>query len=145
MRFMTIVKGSENLAASGPPPAALFEAIEKLLEEGAKKGTMVSFGGLHPVVGRARRQGGPVRAAAADHLPALHVLGSVTRVHPPDMGADRTAITMRVGFLVQKIVRSLRIPAQGRVVFVGRKHQWRAASPASHQLGRQQFLLVRYL
>ena len=48
MRFMTIVKGSENLAASGPPPAALFEAIERLLEEGAKKGTMVSFGGLHP-------------------------------------------------------------------------------------------------
>jgi hypothetical protein len=54
MRFMTIVKGSENLAASGPPPAALFEAIEKLLEEGAKKGTMVSFGGLHPTSSGAR-------------------------------------------------------------------------------------------
>jgi hypothetical protein len=54
MRFMTIVKGSENLAASGPPPAALFEAIEKLLEEGAKNGTMVSFGGLHPTSSGAR-------------------------------------------------------------------------------------------
>ena len=48
MRFMMIVKGSENLAASGPPPAALMEAIGKLGEEAAKKGTMVSFGGLKP-------------------------------------------------------------------------------------------------
>ncbi len=48
MRYMTIVKGPENLAAFGPPPAALMEAIEKLLEEEAKKGTMVSFGGLQP-------------------------------------------------------------------------------------------------
>jgi hypothetical protein len=48
MRFMMIVKGSENLAASGPPPAALMEAIGKLGEEAAKKGTMASFGGLKP-------------------------------------------------------------------------------------------------
>jgi hypothetical protein len=48
MRYMTIVKGSESFAASGPPPAALFEAIEKGIEEAAKKGTMVSFGGLKP-------------------------------------------------------------------------------------------------
>jgi len=48
MRYMIIVTGSENLAESGPPPAALFEAIEKLGEEGTKKGTLVSFGGLHP-------------------------------------------------------------------------------------------------
>lgn len=48
MRYMTIVTGSENLAASGPPPAALFEAIERHLEEAAKTGKMVSFGGLHP-------------------------------------------------------------------------------------------------
>ena len=48
MRYMFIVKGSENLAASGPPPAALVEAIEKLGEEAARKGTMVSFGGLKP-------------------------------------------------------------------------------------------------
>jgi len=48
MRYMTIVKGSENLAASGPPPAELVEAIGRLIEEEAKKGTMVSFGGLKP-------------------------------------------------------------------------------------------------
>ena len=54
MRYMTIVTGSENLAASGPPPAALVEAIERLLEEATKKGTMVSFGGLKPTSSGAR-------------------------------------------------------------------------------------------
>jgi len=48
MRYMFIVRGSENLAASGPPPAALVEAIERLGEEATKQGKMVSFGGLKP-------------------------------------------------------------------------------------------------
>ena len=46
MRYMMIVKGDENFAASGPPPMELFEAIGKLGEEAAKAGKMVSFGGL---------------------------------------------------------------------------------------------------
>ena len=54
MRFMFIVKGSENLATSGPPPAALFEAIEKLGEEATREGKMVSFGGLQPTESGAR-------------------------------------------------------------------------------------------
>lgn len=54
MRYMMIVKGSENFAASGPPPAALVEAIEKLGEELTRNGTMVSFGGLHPTSSGAR-------------------------------------------------------------------------------------------
>jgi hypothetical protein len=54
MRYMMIVKGSENFAESGPPPAALIEAIGKLGEEAAKKGTMVSFGGLKPTSDGAR-------------------------------------------------------------------------------------------
>lgn len=54
MRYMFIVKGSENFAASGPPPAALVEAIERLGEEATKKGTMVSFGGLKPTSSGAR-------------------------------------------------------------------------------------------
>src|SRR5262249_45757314 len=54
MRYMMIVKGSENFATSGPPPAALIEAIGKLGEEAAKKGTMVSFGGLRPTSAGAR-------------------------------------------------------------------------------------------
>jgi hypothetical protein len=54
MRYMFIVKGSENFATSGPPPAALVEAIEKLGEEAAKEGKMVSFGGLKPTSSGAR-------------------------------------------------------------------------------------------
>ena len=54
MRYMMIVKGSENLAASGPPPAALMEAIERLTEDAARNGRMVSFGGLHPTSSGAR-------------------------------------------------------------------------------------------
>lgn len=54
MRFMMIVKGVENLAESGPPPAALFEAIEKLSVEGMQNGTLVSFGGLKPTATGAR-------------------------------------------------------------------------------------------
>ena len=54
MRYMMIVTGSENFATSGPPPAALFEAIEKLSVESARNGTMVSFGGLQPTSSGAR-------------------------------------------------------------------------------------------
>jgi hypothetical protein len=54
MRYMFIVKGSESLAVSGPPPAALIEAIERLSEEAAKSGKMVSFGGLKPTSTGAR-------------------------------------------------------------------------------------------
>ena len=42
---MMIVSGSEDFT-SGPRPAPLIEAIEKLGEEAAKKGKLVSFGGL---------------------------------------------------------------------------------------------------
>jgi hypothetical protein len=51
---MFIVKGSESLAASGPPPPELIEAIERLSEEAAKSGKMVSFGGLTPTSTGAR-------------------------------------------------------------------------------------------
>jgi len=54
MRYMTIVKGSENLEASGPPPAALFEEIGRLMDEAVKSGRMVSFGGLKPTASGAR-------------------------------------------------------------------------------------------
>ena len=54
MRYMFIVKGPETLAASGPPPAALMEAIERLSEEATKSGRMVSFGGLKPTSSGAR-------------------------------------------------------------------------------------------
>jgi hypothetical protein len=54
MRYMFIVSGSESLAESGPPPAALIEAIGTLCEEAVKQGRMVSFGGLKPTSSGAR-------------------------------------------------------------------------------------------
>jgi hypothetical protein len=54
MRYMFIVKGPENLAEIGPPPAALMEAIERLGEEATRSGRMVSFGGLLPTATGAR-------------------------------------------------------------------------------------------
>jgi len=54
MRYMFIVSGSESLAESGPPPAALVEAIGTLCEEAIKESKMVSFGGLKPTSTGAR-------------------------------------------------------------------------------------------
>jgi len=54
MRYMFIVKGSESLAVSGPPSAALVEAIERSVEEAVKTGRVVSFGGLKPTSSGAR-------------------------------------------------------------------------------------------
>jgi hypothetical protein len=54
MRYIFIVSGSESLAESGPPPAALVEAVGALVEEGVKEGKIVSFGGLKPTSTGAR-------------------------------------------------------------------------------------------
>lgn len=54
MRYMMIVTGPENLAQSGPAPAALMGAIDKLIQESTANGTLVSFGGLLPTASGAR-------------------------------------------------------------------------------------------
>jgi hypothetical protein len=54
---MMIVSGSEDFAAPGPQPASLIEAIEKLGEEMAKTGKLVSFG-IHWPTGKARSRFG---------------------------------------------------------------------------------------
>ena len=47
MRFMSMVKANE--AQDSPPPKALFDAMNALMEEAAKDGcTMVQSGGLLP-------------------------------------------------------------------------------------------------
>jgi hypothetical protein len=51
MKFMVMVKSKEN---SGPPPKALMDAIERLGEEAARLGTLVTMGGLAPSVMGAR-------------------------------------------------------------------------------------------
>ena len=46
MRYMMMVKSSENFEKTGPPPQALMEAIGQLGEAAFKSGKMVSMGGL---------------------------------------------------------------------------------------------------
>lgn len=80
MRYMIIVKGPENLAASGPPPAALVEAIHQLSEEAIRKGTMVSFGGLKPTsLGtRMRVKNGKIITTDGPFTESKEVIGGFT-------------------------------------------------------------------
>ena len=59
------------------------------------------------------------------------------------MGAERDRISVRVHFLIVEVVVSLRIGPKLGIVLVGREHERRAAAPAPHQLGGDQFLLLR--
>ena len=83
MRYMIIVSGSENLSASGPPPAALVEAIEKLTEESIKNGTLVSFGGLQPTsMGvRMRSANGKIITTDGPFTEAKEVLGGFSIIN----------------------------------------------------------------
>jgi hypothetical protein len=85
MRYMIIVKGTENLAASGPPPAALMEAIDKLSAEATKKGTMVSFGGLHPTASGARMRitNGKLITTDGPFTESKEVIGGFTILNVP--------------------------------------------------------------
>jgi hypothetical protein len=53
MRFMTMVKSTEDLRAN-PPPQALMEAVGQLAETATKAGLMVDMGGLLPTAAGAR-------------------------------------------------------------------------------------------
>jgi hypothetical protein len=74
MRFMTIVKGSETAAT---PPQALFDAIDKLVQEQAKAGVFVSAGGLKPTAkgARVRITGGKLRVSDGPFTEAKEVIG----------------------------------------------------------------------
>jgi hypothetical protein len=54
MRYMFIVSGPESFAESGPPPAALHEAVGTLIEEAMREWKLISFGGLKPTSAGAR-------------------------------------------------------------------------------------------
>ena len=77
MRFMSIVKSSENYRL-GPPPQALMDAIGKLGEEKTKAGVMLDMGGLLPTaVGgyRVRLVGGKLIATDGPFTEAKEVIG----------------------------------------------------------------------
>ena len=83
MRYMIIVKGSENLAVSGPPPASLGAAIERLAEDMTNKGTLVSFGGFHPTASGARMRltNGKIVTTDGPFIESKEVLGGFSIVN----------------------------------------------------------------
>lgn len=80
MRYMMIVKGDENFAASGPPPMELMEEIGKLGEEATKSGKMVSMGGLqHSSKGATVRiKGGKIVTTDGPFTEAKEIIGGFT-------------------------------------------------------------------
>jgi hypothetical protein len=77
MRFMSMVKSSEDYR-QGPPPQALMDAIARLGEEMTKAGKMVDMGGLLPTaVGgyRVRQSGGKLIATDGPFTEAKEVIG----------------------------------------------------------------------
>jgi hypothetical protein len=76
MRFLTMIKSDEN-RDFGPPPPALFEAIEKLAEEQTAAGTLITRGGLAPTVDgvQIRMSGGKLTMTDGPFTEAKEVIG----------------------------------------------------------------------
>ena len=74
MKFMTIVKGNEN---AGPPPQALFDAIDKLIADQAKSGILVDAGGLEHTskAARVRLAGDKIKVIDGPFTEAKEVIG----------------------------------------------------------------------
>jgi hypothetical protein len=98
MRYMMIVRGDENFAASGTPPMELMEAIGKLGEDAAKAGKMVSMGGLkHSSDGaRVRIKGGKLVTTDGPFTEAKEVLGGFTIMN---LESKKQAIEEAVKFM----------------------------------------------
>jgi hypothetical protein len=94
MRFMSMVKSSEN-HRQGPPPQALMEAMDKLGQEMTKAGVMVDMGGLLPSsMGgyRVRLSSGKLSVTDGPFTEAKEVIGgyAVFDVKSPEEAMDLT-------------------------------------------------------
>ena len=91
MRFMTFVKSAET---SEPPPQALMEAMEKLVEESVKNGTMVYSGGLSPAASATRVRIGNGRVSITDgpFSEAKEVVGGFAILELPSKEAAVEAV-----------------------------------------------------
>ena len=80
MRYMMIVKGNEKIDRAGPPPAALMQAVGNLLEESAKAGRIVSFGGLRETAdgARVRLENGKLTTTDGPFTESKEVIGGFT-------------------------------------------------------------------
>ena len=105
----------------------------------ADKGRDAAF---DAVFGRPFGQRRPVGPTAADDAAAIHVHRRVARIHPPDVGAKRHGIPVRVHLPVVEVVVPLRVRRKLRIILLWREHERRSTAPPAHQLRRDQFLLL---
>jgi hypothetical protein len=86
MRFMTMVKGSEQ---AGPPPAVLMEAIMRLGREAPGAGVMVQMGGLLPSAtgARVRVSKGKVHVTDGPFTDSKEVVGGYAVYDAPSRAA----------------------------------------------------------
>ena len=84
--FMTSTAGPEN---QGEPPQAIFDAIDKLMQEGIEQGVLLGFGGLMPTArgARATLEDGKVAITDGPFAEAKEVLGGYAIYDLPDLDA----------------------------------------------------------
>jgi hypothetical protein len=75
MRFMMMVKHPEN--HSGPPPKALMDAMDQIMQEAVNNGTMVMAGGLASTAqsNRVRLSGGKISVIDGPFTETKEVVG----------------------------------------------------------------------
>jgi hypothetical protein len=95
MRFMMIVKHAEK---QGPPPQALMDAINKLVEEEAKAGTMIGNGGLGPTTqgARVRLANGKVTVTDGPFAETKEVIGGYAQF---ELKSKEEAVKAAVRFM----------------------------------------------
>jgi len=95
MRFMMIVRHAEK---QGPPPQALMDAINKLVEEEAKAGTMLGNGGLAPSAqgARVRLAGGKVTVIDGPFTETKEVVGGYAQF---ELKSKEEAVKSAVRFM----------------------------------------------
>ena len=76
MRFMMMVKHPEG-KNSGPPPKALMDAMDRIIQEAVKNGNMVITGGLAATAqsNRVRLSGGKISVIDGPFTEAKEVIG----------------------------------------------------------------------
>ena len=76
MRFMMMVKHPEG-KNSGPPPKALMDAMDRIIQEAVKNGNMVITGGLAPTAqsNRVRLSGGKISVIDGPFTETKEVVG----------------------------------------------------------------------
>ena len=98
MRFMSMVKSSENYRL-GPPPQALMDAINELGQEMTKTGTMVDMGGLLPTAlgaYRVRQSRGKLSVTDGPFSEAKEVIGGYAVF---DVASKEEAMALTMQFM----------------------------------------------